>query len=163
MSNREYYQSTGPEGQWYQENPQRSNDFPGIQKDEVEKNLQSSYSNQEDFRQQEQQQHQWQPTQGQNMPYTQPQSVDYKREPEMSQPDGERGLGATILGAAGGGMAGHHFGKESGHGTLGTIGGGVVGALLANAAEHALKDKHHGGGRHDRTRHRLEKKLERLG
>ncbi|KAK9447159.1 uncharacterized protein V1518DRAFT_118630 [Limtongia smithiae] len=45
---------------------------------------------------------------------------------------GERGLGKDLLGAAAGAMAGHHLGKSSGHGTLGTIGGAIAGAGITS-------------------------------
>ena len=51
--------------------------------------------------------------------------------PPMSE--GERGL----LGSIGGGVAGHMFGKKTGHGFLGTVGG----AILGNLAEDMFKDK----------------------
>ncbi|MCJ1223703.1 hypothetical protein MMC12_000346 [Toensbergia leucococca] len=43
----------------------------------------------------------------------------------------ERGLGASLVGAAGGGFLGH----EVGGGALGTIGGMIAGAVSANMAE----------------------------
>ena len=45
-------------------------------------------------------------------------------------PEGERGLGSTILGAAGGGFVGHKLGG----GMLGTAGGALAGAVGMNAA-----------------------------
>ncbi|KAB8337283.1 hypothetical protein FH972_021584 [Carpinus fangiana] len=62
-------------------------------------------------------------------------------------PEGERGLGASLLGGAAGGFAGHKMGG----GGLGTIGGMVAGAIGANVLEHATgiggkkkkKDKKH--------------------
>ncbi|KZF23327.1 hypothetical protein L228DRAFT_113989 [Xylona heveae TC161] len=45
--------------------------------------------------------------------------------------EGERGLGATLLGAAGGGFVGH----EAGGGALGTIAGTLIGAIGANVLE----------------------------
>jgi hypothetical protein len=50
-------------------------------------------------------------------------------------PDGDRGLGSTLLGAAGGGFVGH---KLHG-GALGTVGGAVLGAVATNAMGHAHK------------------------
>lgn len=44
--------------------------------------------------------------------------------------EGERGLGSTLLGGTAGGFLGH---KMAG-GALGTVGGAVVGAVGANAA-----------------------------
>lgn len=46
--------------------------------------------------------------------------------------EGERGIGASLVGAAGGGFLGH----EVGGGLLGTIGGALAGAIGANALEH---------------------------
>jgi hypothetical protein len=43
----------------------------------------------------------------------------------MPGPDGEKGLGATLLGGAGGGFVGH----ELGGGVLGSVVGAVVGAI----------------------------------
>ncbi|OJJ48538.1 hypothetical protein ASPZODRAFT_14669 [Penicilliopsis zonata CBS 506.65] len=40
-----------------------------------------------------------------------------------NEANGERGVGAALLGGAGGAMAGHHFGKSSGHSGLGTVAG----------------------------------------
>lgn len=51
--------------------------------------------------------------------------------------DGERGLGATVLGGAGGAFLGH---KMEG-GALGTIGGLAIGAIAANAFEHHHEKK----------------------
>lgn len=51
--------------------------------------------------------------------------------------DGERGLGATVLGGAGGAFLGH----KMEHGALGTIGGLAIGAIAANAFEHHEKKK----------------------
>ncbi|KAI9831802.1 MAG: hypothetical protein M1819_004699 [Sarea resinae] len=46
--------------------------------------------------------------------------------------EGERGLGATLVGSAAGGFLGH----EVGGGALGTLGGIIAGAVGANALEH---------------------------
>lgn len=46
--------------------------------------------------------------------------------------DGERGLGSTLLGGAGGAFVGHKLGG----GPLGTIGGLVAGAIGANVLDH---------------------------
>ncbi|MCJ1255276.1 hypothetical protein MMC24_003092 [Lignoscripta atroalba] len=54
--------------------------------------------------------------------------------PGVGGPEGERGLGATLIGAGSGAFVGH----ELGGGTLGTIGGIIAGAVGANALE-----KHH--------------------
>ncbi len=43
----------------------------------------------------------------------------------MPGPDGEKGLGATLIGGAGGGFLGH----EMGGGILGSLAGAVVGAI----------------------------------
>ncbi|KAI9696744.1 MAG: hypothetical protein M1836_005106 [Candelina mexicana] len=50
--------------------------------------------------------------------------------------EGERGLGATLVGAAGGGFLGH----ELGGGALGTIGGAIAGVVGANALEKKHKE-----------------------
>ncbi|RPB28377.1 hypothetical protein L211DRAFT_380193 [Terfezia boudieri ATCC MYA-4762] len=55
-------------------------------------------------------------------------------------PDGgpqDRGLGSALLG----GVAGSTLAHKMGGGVLGTVGGAVAGALLANAASHKIKDK----------------------
>jgi hypothetical protein len=54
------------------------------------------------------------------------------------QGEGERGLGATVLGGGAGAFLGH----KMGHGALGTIGGLAIGAIAANALEHHEKKKH---------------------
>ncbi|RMZ91884.1 hypothetical protein DV736_g866, partial [Chaetothyriales sp. CBS 134916] len=77
----------------------------------------------------------------QQYPQTSPQSSDPNapnydpNAPPMTESD--RGL----LGAIGGGVAGHFAGKKAGHGFLGTIGGAIMGSL----AEDFVKDKkkHH--------------------
>jgi len=45
--------------------------------------------------------------------------------------DGERGLGSTLIGSAGGAFVGHKLGG----GPLGTIGGLVAGAIGANVLD----------------------------
>ena len=56
--------------------------------------------------------------------------------------ESERGL----LGAIGGGIAGHHFAKSSGHGILGTIGGAIAGSLLQDKTKKKHgKHSSHGG------------------
>ncbi|KAJ5710564.1 hypothetical protein N7488_004720 [Penicillium malachiteum] len=78
--------------------------------------------------------------------------------------EGERGLGATIVGRAGGAFFGYHAGKKSDHGILGALGGAVAGAVLANMASSAVKEHHSGhSSARDRRRERLEKKIHRLG
>ncbi|KAJ5113196.1 hypothetical protein N7456_001730 [Penicillium angulare] len=76
--------------------------------------------------------------------------------------EGERGLGATVLGGTGGAVVGHHFGKKSDHGTLGTVGGALAGAVLANMAGNAIKGNHGHRGAGGRRRERLERRLDRL-
>ncbi|KAK4501721.1 hypothetical protein PRZ48_007530 [Zasmidium cellare] len=51
--------------------------------------------------------------------------------------DGERGLGATVLGGGAGAFLGH----ELGHSKMATLGGIAVGAIAANAFEHHHKKK----------------------
>ena len=75
--------------------------------------------------------------------------------------EGERGLGATLLGAAGGAFLGDQLASKNGKGkgskgesALGTIGGALVGAIGANAAERQIgkreKDKESGKDGRDR-------------
>ncbi|KAJ5372861.1 hypothetical protein N7517_004867 [Penicillium concentricum] len=78
-----------------------------------------------------------------------------------SDTNGERGMGATLVGGTGGAFVGHHVGKKSEHGVLGAIGGAIAGAVLANMTSNAVKGNHHGRG--DRRRERLERKMDRLG
>ncbi|KAJ6143794.1 hypothetical protein N7471_003247 [Penicillium samsonianum] len=80
-------------------------------------------------------------------------------------PEGEKGLGATVLGGAGGAFVGHHVGKKSDHGKLGAVGGALAGAVVANLAESLVKGSRHGHGGlvRDRRRERLERKLDRHG
>ncbi|KAI1073407.1 hypothetical protein F5B20DRAFT_587287 [Whalleya microplaca] len=65
--------------------------------------------------------------------------------------DGERGLGATLIGGGAGGFLGHKLGK----GKLGTVLGGTVGAIAANMIEHKLEGRQgHGqgsGGHHGQS------------
>jgi hypothetical protein len=56
----------------------------------------------------------------------QPAVVGPGGQPLPDGPDGERGLGKMMLGAAGGGMLGH----QVGHGGLGAIGGAIAANLL---------------------------------
>lgn len=51
--------------------------------------------------------------------------------------EGERGLGATVLGGGAGAFLGH----ELGHSKMATLGGIAVGAIAANAFEHHHKKK----------------------
>ncbi|KAI6087660.1 hypothetical protein F4821DRAFT_235595, partial [Hypoxylon rubiginosum] len=76
--------------------------------------------------------------------------------PGQEGADGERGLGATLLGGGAGGFLGHKIGK----GKLGTLLGGAVGAVAANMIEHKFERKnsshsqghgsssHYGGGQY---------------
>ncbi|KAJ5983218.1 hypothetical protein N7481_005317 [Penicillium waksmanii] len=76
----------------------------------------------------------------------------------------EKGLGATVVGGAGGAFLGHKVGKKSDHGTLGAIGGALAGAVVANMASNVVKGHHGGhGSARDRRRERLERKIDRLG
>ncbi|KAJ5263591.1 hypothetical protein N7478_011196 [Penicillium angulare] len=52
-------------------------------------------------------------------------------------PDGERGLGSTLMGGAAGGYVGHQMG-----GGMATAGGAVLGALGANAVSHGIENHH---------------------
>lgn len=56
---------------------------------------------------------------------------------DPNDPEGERGLGSTIIGGAAGGYAGHKLGN----GKLATAGGAVLGAVGANMASHAWKEQ----------------------
>lgn len=49
-------------------------------------------------------------------------------------PEGDKGLGSTLLGGAAGGFAGHKLGG----GFLGTAGGAVLGAVGMNMATHEM-------------------------
>lgn len=55
---------------------------------------------------------------------------------DSNPPPQEKGLMATIGGAAAGGYAGN---KMSNGGTLGKLGGALVGAIAANKLEHRMK------------------------
>jgi uncharacterized protein YcfJ len=46
--------------------------------------------------------------------------------PGPDGPEGERGFGKAVLGAAGGGLLGHQFG----HGGLGAIGGAIAANMI---------------------------------
>ncbi|KAJ5449888.1 uncharacterized protein N7458_006337 [Penicillium daleae] len=143
MSNRDYYGDYTPENFASQNNTQQPN---SMQNSEFlpNQNHEQQLANQESFNQQ----NQWK---------------DF--DPATSEmPEGERGLGATVIGGAGGAFVGHHVGKKSDHGTLGTVGGALAGAVLANVASKAVKGSHHGhGSGHDRRRERLERRLDRMG
>lgn len=54
--------------------------------------------------------------------------------PGPGGPEGDRGLGSTLLGGAAGGFAGHKMGG----GFLGTAGGAVLGAVGMNMATHEV-------------------------
>ncbi|TRX93584.1 hypothetical protein FHL15_005556 [Xylaria flabelliformis] len=75
------------------------------------------------------------------------QQQQYDRDPNGGgAEDGERGLGATLLGGGAGGFLGHKLGK----GKFGTLLGSAVGAVAANVIENKLegrngKNKHHHG------------------
>lgn len=58
----------------------------------------------------------------------------------LRQGDGERGIGATILGGAAGAFLGNEFDK----GALGTIGGALVGAIGANVVEKQVDKRKEG-------------------
>jgi len=59
--------------------------------------------------------------------------------PPMTEQD--RGL----LGALGGGVAGHHFGGKQGHGFLGTVGGAILGSFAEDFMKNK-KNSHSSGG-----------------
>ncbi|KAI0880559.1 uncharacterized protein GGS22DRAFT_174694 [Annulohypoxylon maeteangense] len=59
------------------------------------------------------------------------------RAPGQEGEDGERGLGATLIGGGAGGFLGHKLGK----GKLGTMLGSAVGAVAANMIEHKFERK----------------------
>ncbi|KAK6811501.1 hypothetical protein RU639_012693 [Aspergillus parasiticus] len=127
------------------------------------------------------------PNTTQNLPYEQDQTQ--WRDPTNPEygpngEEGEKGLGSTLVGGAGGAFVGHEVGKKSDHGVLGTIGGAIAGAFAANLASNAVKNHgndhgnnygydhghYHGhrgrlscGERHrQRKIARLERKLDRL-
>lgn len=60
--------------------------------------------------------------------------------PPMTEQD--RGL----LGAIGGGWAGHHFGGKAGHGILGGLGGAIAGSLVEDFFKDKKKSKHSNQG-----------------
>lgn len=62
--------------------------------------------------------------------------TDRYQAPPMTEQD--RGL----LGALGGGFAGHHFGKKADHGILGTIGGAILGSFAEDMMKSKKKDKY---------------------
>jgi len=71
-----------------------------------------------------------------NAPYPPQGQPQYGQGPEGAPgPNGERGLGATLIGGGAGGFVGH----EMGGGVIGTVLGSVVGAIGANALEHQHK------------------------
>ncbi|KAI1383780.1 uncharacterized protein F4822DRAFT_417591 [Hypoxylon trugodes] len=83
-------------------------------------------------------------------PYASQEDRDPNRQHAQEGEDGERGLGATLLGGGAGGLLGHKLGK----GKLGTILGSAVGAVAANMVEHKLQGRNsnqnqgHGHGHH---------------
>ncbi|KJZ79474.1 hypothetical protein HIM_00943 [Hirsutella minnesotensis 3608] len=97
---------------------------------------------------QQQQQHHGQPS------YVQPQQQQHYAHGALppSGQDGERGLGASIIGGGAAGWAMH----KAGGGFLGSLGAAAAGAVGANAIEHAIKrrrrqhkkKKHHHFGSH---------------
>jgi len=70
----------------------------------------------------------------------------------LRQGDGERGLGATLLGGA----AGAFLGEQTDKGALGTVGGAVVGAIAATAGEKHLDKLKEAKGREKDARRRYE-------
>ncbi|KAM6483692.1 hypothetical protein HDV62DRAFT_333217 [Trichoderma sp. SZMC 28011] len=76
-----------------------------------------------------------------NVPFTQ--QFPLGTAPGSEEANGERGLGATVVGGGIGAFAA----KKSGGGLLGAIGGAAAGAIGANMLEHAYK-------RHERREHR---------
>ncbi|KAJ5614865.1 hypothetical protein N7528_008519 [Penicillium herquei] len=54
--------------------------------------------------------------------------------PGPGGPEGEKGLGSTLVGGAAGGFAGHQMGG----GFLGTAGGAILGAVGMNLATHEV-------------------------
>ncbi|KAJ5358757.1 uncharacterized protein N7496_011170 [Penicillium cataractarum] len=144
MSNRDYYGNYTPENLSSQDKTQQmgsmqNSEFLANQNHEQQLGEQNPYN----------QQNQWK---------------DFEQGPAGVTPEGERGLGATVVGGAGGAFVGHHVGKKSDHGTLGAVGGALAGAVMANMASKAVKGSHHGhGSAHDRRRERLERRLDRLG
>ncbi|KAI1453874.1 hypothetical protein F4805DRAFT_356241 [Annulohypoxylon moriforme] len=82
-----------------------------------------------------------------------PYDRDPNRAPGQEGEDGERGLGATLIGGGAGGFLGHKLGK----GKLGTMLGSAVGAVAANMIEHKFERRNsnqsqgshgHGQGHH---------------
>ncbi|KAL7904950.1 hypothetical protein GGI35DRAFT_462260 [Trichoderma velutinum] len=69
----------------------------------------------------------------QNVPFTQ--QFPLGTAPGSEEANGERGLGATVVGGGIGAFAA----KKSGGGLLGAIGGAAAGAIGANMLEHAYK------------------------
>ncbi|KAL6815254.1 hypothetical protein GGI42DRAFT_348217 [Trichoderma sp. SZMC 28013] len=69
----------------------------------------------------------------QNAPFTQ--QFPLGTAPGSEEANGERGLGATVVGGGIGAFAA----KKSGGGLLGAIGGAAAGAIGANMLEHAYK------------------------
>ncbi|KAJ5883925.1 uncharacterized protein N7473_010811 [Penicillium subrubescens] len=144
MSNRDYYGDYTPENLSSQDKPQQmssmqNSEFVPGQAHEQQMGEQNSFN----------QQNQWK---------------DFDPSTTNGPPEGERGLGATVVGGAGGAFVGHQVGKKSDHGTLGAVGGALAGAVMANMASKAIKGSHHGhGSAHDRRRERLERRLDRLG
>jgi hypothetical protein len=65
---------------------------------------------------------------------------DYTVNNTIGEQQGERGLGT--VGAATGGMIGHHEGKQNGHRFLGTIGGMAAGALVGKMAGNMMGGGH---------------------
>ncbi|CAI6099100.1 hypothetical protein V2G26_012582 [Clonostachys chloroleuca] len=68
----------------------------------------------------------------------------YHGQNEMTGPDGERGLGATVVGGGAAGWAAH----KSGSGMLGSLASAAAGAIGANFLEDKLKK--HRNKRHNK-------------
>ncbi|CAI7676473.1 hypothetical protein N7533_006045 [Penicillium manginii] len=149
MSNREYYGSSTP-GYTFQAN--------GSEEPQYLTNADSSSSQGEPL---------GAVSNHQNLPFNQQRqwgNFDSAEQGHNGASGQERGLGATVIGGAGGAFVGHKVGKKSDHGTLGTIGGALAGAVVANVASNAIKGHHGGhGSARDRRRERLERKIDRLG
>jgi hypothetical protein len=86
-----------------------------------------------------QQQPPYDPNQPQSGHPTYGNAADPNAPSDPNAPEGERGLGSSLLGGA----AGAYFGHKKGHGVLGAIGGAIAGNFLG---EQVKEKKHHGGG-----------------
>ena len=95
------------------------------------------------------------------IPYGSNQSYYEGQEPEgapvdPNAPEGERGIGGTVLGGA----AGYYVGHKQNHGLLGALGGAIVGNIVGDKISDG-RHHHDHNDRHDRREDRRQDRYDR--